>query len=143
MRPGRASKLDLGPQEALVYAMVTVAAADRTIAEIELSRMHSFVRELPAFRGFDEAWFGRVALECGAVLAQPDGVTKVVRLVGDALPTGLRETAYALAAEVAASDVALQEDERQFLSLLSERLQLDALVCAALQRCAEVRHRRV
>lgn len=139
----RGSRAELSPQEALVYAMVTVAAADRTIAEIEISRMHSMVRELPAFRELDESWFGREALDCGKILGKPDGVAKVIRLIAEALPGDLRETAYALAAEVAASDLAIRDDERKFLSLLAERLQLDDLVCAALQRCAQVRHFRI
>jgi uncharacterized membrane protein YebE (DUF533 family) len=63
-----------------------------------------------------------------------------VRLIAEALTGELRETAYALAAEVAASDLALKDDERSFLTLLAEGLQLDDLVRAALQRSAHVRH---
>ena len=131
----------LSPQEALIYAMVAVAAADRTIAQIEIERMHSMVRELPAFRGVDDAWFGREAQACGKLLSRPDGVNKVVRLIGEALIGELRETAYALAAEVAASDLALQADEKSFLDLLGDGLRLDELTRAALQRTAHVRHR--
>ena len=61
MQAAKATKTDLSPQEALIYAMVTAAAVDRAIAEIELTRMRSLVRELPAFRGLDDAWFGREA----------------------------------------------------------------------------------
>ncbi|CAN1722584.1 DUF533 domain-containing protein [Hyphomicrobium sp. 1Nfss2.1] len=131
----------LSPQEALIYAMVAAAAADRTIAQIEIERMHSMVRELPAFRGVDDAWFGREAQACGKLLSRPDGVNKVVRLIGEALIGELRETAYALAAEVAASDLALQADEKSFLDLLGDGLRLDELTRAALQRTARVRHR--
>ncbi|WP_424956917.1 tellurite resistance TerB family protein [Hyphomicrobium sp. 1Nfss2.1] len=121
--------------------MVAAAAADRTIAQIEIERMHSMVRELPAFRGVDDAWFGREAQACGKLLSRPDGVNKVVRLIGEALIGELRETAYALAAEVAASDLALQADEKSFLDLLGDGLRLDELTRAALQRTARVRHR--
>jgi len=121
--------------------MVAAAAADRTIAQIEIERMHSMVRELPAFRGLDDAWFGREAQACGKLLSRPDGVNKVVRLIGEALIGELRETAYALAAEVAASDLALQADEKSFLDLLGDGLRLDELTRAALQRTARVRHR--
>jgi len=133
----------LSPQQALIYAMVAVAAADRRIVESEFTRMRSMVRELPAFRGMDEAAFGREAQACGRELATPDGVRKVIRLVAGALAGGLRETAYVLAAEVAASDLSLRDDERSFLSLLAEGLQLDDLVCAALQRSVQARHRAV
>lgn len=130
----------LSPQEALIYAMVTAAASDWTIADIEIARMHSLVRELPAFRGLDETWFNREARECGKILSRPDGIKNVVRLIAEVLTGELRETAYALAAEVAASDLALKDDERNFLALLADGLQLDDLVRAALQRSAYVRH---
>lgn len=133
----------LTPQEALIYAMVTVAAADRTLSEGELQRINSMIRELPVFRGVEGEWLVREAQDCGRLLAKPDGVLKVVRLIVEALPAGLRETAYALAAEIAASDLAIKDDERKFLVLLAEGLQLDNLVCAALERSAHARHKAV
>jgi uncharacterized membrane protein YebE (DUF533 family) len=137
------SKSAISPQEALIYAMVAAAAADRTIAQMEITRMHSMVGELPAFRDVDDAWFSREAQECGKILAKPGGVDRVVRLIAQSLTGELRETAYALAADVAASDFAIKDDERNFLQLLSQGLQLDDLVCAALQRSAQTRHRAI
>jgi uncharacterized membrane protein YebE (DUF533 family) len=131
----------LSPQEALIYAMVTVAAADRTITEHELARINTMVKELPAFRGIEDAWLSREAQDCGKILSKPNGVHKVVRLIVEALPGELRETAFALAAEVAASDLAIKEDERDFLTLLAAGLQIDGLVRAALERTAHARHR--
>jgi uncharacterized membrane protein YebE (DUF533 family) len=135
------TNVKLSPQEALIYAMVTVAAADRTITEHELARINTMVKELPAFRGIEDAWLSREAQDCGKILSKPDGVRKVVRLIVEALPGELRETAFALAAEVAASDLAIKEDERDFLTLLAAGLQIDGLVRAALERTAQARHR--
>jgi uncharacterized membrane protein YebE (DUF533 family) len=134
-------KARLSPQEALVYAMVTVAAADRTITEHELARINAMVKELPAFRGIEDAWLSREAQDCGKILSRPDGVHKVVRLIAEALLGELRETAYALAAEVAASDLAIKDDERDFLTLLATGLQIDGLLRAALERTAQARQR--
>jgi len=133
----------LTPQEALIYTMVAVAASDRTISEKELARINSMVIQLPVFRDIDSAWLSREAQDCGRILGRPGGMERVVRLIVDALPMPLRETAYALAAEVAASDLTINEGELDFLSLLAEGLQLDALVRAALERAANVRHRQV
>jgi uncharacterized membrane protein YebE (DUF533 family) len=135
--------MQLTPQEALVYVMVTVAAADRQITEAELQRIGSMVNDLPVFRGMDGGWLGREAQDCGKVLAKPDGVRGVLALVGKALPEPLHETAYALAAEVAASDLAVKEVEIDFLEMLADELGLDELICAALERCARARHRTV
>ena len=46
----------LTAQEALIYAMITTAAVDRTITDDELSRIGSIVRELPPFRDYDRDW---------------------------------------------------------------------------------------
>ncbi|HEY8247711.1 MAG TPA: tellurite resistance TerB family protein [Hyphomicrobium sp.] len=143
MRAENKVKAQLSPQEALIYAMVTVAAADRTISEHELARINTMVRELPAFRGLEETWLSREAQNCGKILSKPGGVNSVVSMVVEALPPGLRETAYALAAEVAASDLAIKDDERDFLALLAEGLGIDPLVRAALERGAHARHRPV
>ena len=133
----------LTPQEALIYVVVTVAAADRQITEVELRRIGSMVNELPPFRAIDGDWLMREAQDCGRVLAKPDGVRRVLALVGDALPDQLRETAYALAAEVAASDLAVKDEEMGLLEMLADELGLDDLVCAALERGARARHRTV
>lgn len=131
----------LTPQESLIYAMVTSAAADRTITEVELARIGSMVRELPVFRGVNGDWLTREAQECGKVLTKPEGMRHVLMLIREGLPEHLRETAYALAAEVAASDLVVKDEEMDFLELLAAELDLDELICAALERGARARHR--
>ena len=143
MRTENTTMPQLTPQEALIYAMVTVAAADRKITEHELARINTMVRELPAFRGIGDSWLSHEAQNCGRVLAKPDGVKTVVGMIVDAVPQGLRETAYALAVEVAASDLSIKDDERDFLKLLADGLQLDHLIQAALERAAHARHKRI
>jgi uncharacterized membrane protein YebE (DUF533 family) len=134
---------DLTPQEALIYAMITTAAVDRTIADDELARIGSIVRELPPFQAYDRDWLVGEAQECGKLLAKVDGLAKVLELIGDGLPEQLRETAYVLAAEVAATDLRVRVEEVRFLEMLAEKLGLDKLTCAALERAAKARHQRV
>jgi tellurite resistance protein len=131
----------LTQQEALLYAMVTTAAADREVTEQELSRIGSIVRELPVFRKTGSDWLALEAKDCGKILAKPEGMRRVLALIGEALQPHLRETAYALAAEVAASDLTVKLEEMNFLELLADELDLDELICAALERGARARHR--
>jgi tellurite resistance protein len=141
LRAENAMQTQLTPQEALIYAMVTVAAVDREITRVELDRINGMVRELPALRGIEDTWLSNEAQSCGRILAKPDGVATVVAMIVAALPANLRETAYALAAEVAASDLAIKDDERDFLALLAKGLELNPLVRAALECSASARHR--
>jgi uncharacterized membrane protein YebE (DUF533 family) len=131
----------LTTQEALIYAMIAVAASDRTISREELARIGTMVRELPALSNVEETWLSHEAQNCGMVLKRPDGVASVIRMIALTLDQPLRETAYALAAEVAASDLAIKDDERNFLALLANGLEIDPLLRVALERAAQVRHR--
>jgi len=77
----------------------------------------------------------------GALLEPPHRAL-LDTLVREALPAELHETAYVLCAEVAASDLEVRDEEVRFIDKLAEKLGLDDLVCAALQRAARARHMR-
>ncbi len=134
---------NLSSQDALIYAMITVAAVDRTISEPELARISSIVRELPPFATYNNDWLLDSAQACGRILSGPNGVAAVFQKVKAVLPPELYETAYVLAAEVAASDLEVHAEELKCLDLLAEALGLDALVCAALTRAARARHHQI
>ena len=81
-----------------------------------------------------------MAQEAGEILQEPEGFNTVLGLVADALAPKLRETAYALAVEVAASDLAVGREELRFLAILRDKLGLDKLVTSALERSAIARY---
>jgi hypothetical protein len=58
-----------------------------------------------------------------------------------ALPARLHETAYALAVEVAAADLHVEQEELRFLQMLRDRLDLDKLAVAAIESSARARYR--
>ena len=131
----------LSPQQAIIYAMITTSAADAKMSDAELGRIGWIVKELPVFQDFDENDLITESKECAKVVSADDGLNTVLDMIASALPEDLRETAFALAADVAASDQRSNPAERRFLQLLAGRLQLDPLVVAALARSAAVRHR--
>lgn len=131
----------LSPQQALIYAMITTSASDNAMTDTELRRIGWVVKELPAFRDFDETRLIEEAQACAKVVSGPDGLNAVLDLIARSLPEGLRETAYVLAAEVAVADLKSSPEERRFLQLLAGRLGLDQLTVAALTRAAVARHR--
>lgn len=133
----------LKPVQALIYAMITVSAVDRTMTDAELMRIGSIVRELPVFRDYDDTWLLDESRECGQILSQEGGMRRVLDMVTASLPENLRETAYVLAAEVAASDRRIVSEEIRFLDLMAQALSLDKLTCAALERAATARQQTV
>lgn len=131
----------ISPQEALIYVMVTMAAADRGLSDSELRRIGSLVKHLPVFREFDPEHLVGVAEACAARLDDEKGLDRVLKLVADSLPERLRETAYAVGVEIAAVDLSVGQEELRLLELLGDRLGIDALVRAAIERGARARHR--
>ena len=130
----------LTPQAALIYAMITTSAVDRTISDAELQRMGFIVRQLPVFANYEHDWLVREAQDCGKILGKSGGLDRVLALIDASLPENLRETAYALCAEVAAVDMDMKAEELRFLELLAAELELDKLTCAALERAVRARH---
>lgn len=133
----------LTPAEALIFAMFTTSAADNSMNEAEMRRIGSIVRNLPAFRTYDQNALVDDAKRWGEIASGPEGLESVLAMIAASLPENLRETAYILAAEVAASDLSSRPEERRFLQLLAGRLKLDRLTVAALERAARARHQQI
>jgi len=130
----------LTPQQAIIYAMISTAAVDNQMSNVELARIGWIVRELPAFEDFDPENLVKEAQACSRVVSEPDGLNKVLDMIADALPKHMCETVFVLSAEIAASDRKASPEERRFLQLLAQRLRLDPLIVAALTRAAVARH---
>lgn len=126
---------------ALIYTMVLVAAAEGSMTDRELEVMGRIVTHLPVFRDFDPERILEVGQECAELLRQDDGLDVALAQVADALPQPLRETAYAVACDVAAADGKPEEAELRLLELIRHRLNVDRLVAAAIERGALARHR--
>ena len=133
----------ISAEQALIYTMVTMSGVEGDIGATELKEIGHIVKHLPMFLQFDEARLTTVAQECGEILQEPEGLKTVLGLIAGALVPKLRETAYALAVEVAASDLAVGKEELRFLAMLRDTLGLDKLVTAAIERSAIARHQTV
>jgi len=101
---------------ALIYVMVTMSAVDSEENLVGASR------------------------ECMTVLSGETGLDSVLAQVKEALPKKLYETAYALAVEVAAADLSVQQEELRFLQMLRDNFNLDKLAIAAIEHSAKARH---
>jgi tellurite resistance protein len=130
----------ISTEQALIYVMVTMSGVEGKINITELQEIGHVVKSLPIFKNFDAARLTTVAQECGEMLQEGEGLTTVLGLVRDQLPPKLRETAYALAVEVAAADMAVGKEELRFLAILRDKLELDKLVTAALERSVIARY---
>ena len=127
--------------EALIYAMVTLSAADRTMTDHELMKIGDIVKTLPIFSDFAADNLVATAQACGGLLQDDDGLDTVLSIIAASLPQRLHDTAYALAVEVAAADLHVEQEELRFLQMLRDTLDLDKLTVAAIERGAKARYR--
>lgn len=129
--------------EALLHLMITVSMADRTVTEKEIGEIGLIVDTAPVFIGFDRSRVPALADETAQMLDQSNGIDRLLRKAKDALPEKLYETAYALAIEVSAVDLAAGQEELRFLEMMRDTFDLDPLVTAAIERSARVRYRKM
>ena len=125
--------------DSLIYIMVTMSMVDRRMSDLELSRIGDIIKTLPVFAKFDENRLTEVSKTCGEILQDEENLVTILNIAAE-LPDNLHETAYALAVEVAAADLHVEQEELRFLQLLRNKLDLDKLVVAALERGARARH---
>ena len=125
---------------ALIFTMVLISAAEGEMTDAELDTIGRQVRYLPVFRGFDHQRLTDVGRDCAELLREEDGLDLACDMIAEALPRRLRETAYALACDVAAADGSLASAELEVLGLLRRRLNVDRLVAAAIERATYARH---
>jgi tellurite resistance protein len=130
----------LSHHDVLIYVMVTISAVDRTMNDEELARIGEIVSNLPVFADFNQEDLVKSAEACGEILSADGGLEQVLRLVQERLPKKLRETAYAIALEIAAADHMVKPEEIRFLELLSDSLELDKLTTAAIERGIRARN---
>jgi len=125
---------------ALIYVMVVVSAADGAMSASEIKKIGDLVKSLPVFRDFELLKLLPTTQDCTQMLREPDGYATVLRLVKQALPAHLCETAYCLALEVALADRRLALEEIQVFDTVRRELGIDKLVAAAIERAMKSRY---
>ncbi|CAA7623523.1 tellurite resistance TerB family protein [Magnetospirillum sp. SS-4] len=124
---------------ALINVMVMTSAADGDMTDAELRMIGEIVNFLPIFRDYDPALLTSSAAACAEMLDSDNGLDTMLDVVRRSLPPRLRETAYALACDVAAADGEPHPEVRRLLELFRHRLDIDRLVAAAIERAAIAR----
>jgi len=128
---------------ALVYTMVLVSAADSNMTDSELKTIGEIVSHLPVFADYDLKKLTKDAQACAELLAGKNGLEKALSQIVASLPEKLRETAYAVALDVAAADGAATQEELRLLEILRHRLAVGRLPAAAIERGARARYTRL
>lgn len=124
---------------ALIYTMTLVSAADSEMSDAEMRTMGEIVGFLPVFHDYDRSQLPHTASSCAELLDQEEGLERALELIKAGLPARLRETAYAVACDVAVSNGSLSQEVLRMLELLRHKLEVDRLSAAAIERGARAR----
>ncbi len=135
--------MPLSTQDALIYLMIVTASSDTALTDRELQRIEVLVRRLPVFEGYDPEELAAVANRCADLINGSTGLEGVLDIAVAAIPARLHDTAYALAVEVAAVDLRLEQEELRLLEMIRDRIEVDRLVTAAIESAARARYRRL
>lgn len=127
---------------ALIHTMVLASAVDAEMTDAELRIIGDVVNHLPVFADYDHKRLAKDLEDCAALLAKDDGLEQALKAIGAALPSKLRETAYAVACDVVAASGGASQEELRLLELLQDRLAIEPLVAAAIERGARARFSR-
>jgi tellurite resistance protein len=131
----------LDHHRALIYTMVIVSAADSEMPDAELRIIGDIVGDLPVFSDFDRSELPRALNDCTELINRENGLEQILKVIKSALPAKLRETAYAIACDLVASDGEASQEELRVLELLRDRLNIEPLIAAAIERGARARFR--
>ena len=130
----------LSPQDALVAVMIAVSVSNETVRTAELVTIERIVNHLPVFGMYDADRMRLVANLVFDLLEEEDGLDALFGLVREALPDPLKETAYAMACDVAAADGLLEQVELRMLEEIRHELNVSRLHAAAIEQGARARH---
>jgi hypothetical protein len=133
----------LDHHRALIYTMVIVSAAERSLPESELHAFSEIVGHLPCFNGFDRGALPALLNDCIDLMSREDGLNATLAAIRKDLPPKLRDTAYAIACDLVAINGSATQEELRVLELLRDRLDIDRLTAAAIERGARARYQRL
>jgi tellurite resistance protein len=124
---------------ALIYTMVIISAAERSLPESELHAFAEIIGHLPIFEGFDRDDLPGLFNDCIDLMSREDGLDATLKAIKTGLPPKLRETAYAIACDLVATNGHATQEELRVIELLRDRLGIDRLTAAAIERAARAR----
>ena len=122
------------------HGEIRVALEDGVMVPLRASAIGEIVSNLPIFADFDPEKLVKTAEGCGEILSADGGLDHVLLLIRSNLSKKLRETAYAVALEIAAADLEIKPEETRFLEMLRDSLELDQLIVSGLERGIRARN---
>ena len=132
--------LKLNVAEAFTAVLTTAMAADGYATDEELRMMRDDLSSMQLFKSLDEE--ARLhMLDRILKLLQSPGPEALLTAAQGVLPEELRETAFAMAADMVTSDGSLAEEEQAYLEKLQNTLQISPSLAQSLITAMTIKNR--
>ena len=126
LRAPRRGMLRLDEDDGFIAVLIAAMDASGHVSAQEAARAHELIWSTRRFRHRSGEAVGRkiARVQC---LFETHGAGPVIRAAARAIPRGLRQTVYAVAADIVLVDGRMERLERGFLTKLGEDLGLDRI----------------
>jgi tellurite resistance protein len=115
---------ELTKQEAFAGILLGASACDGHIADEEVKGLFTITERMRMFENVSpNKWNGM--MDVLHKYLKKEGPLKLVDRCAEALPEGLRQTAFANACDIVLADGTVEDEEKEFLDHLQKTLELD------------------
>lgn len=126
--------------EAFAAILVIAMAADGYATEEEIRTLRSDLYRMQLFSRYDAEEMTKL-LEKLLHLLQKRGTEALFEGARNSLPPDLRDTAYAVAADLVLSDGTFAEEEKEFLDRLAVGLEIDGAIADMLVKAMVIKNK--
>ncbi len=121
---GSAGDRPLTVEESFAAVLLVAVAADGHVSDEEKREFGSIVNRVRLYRAVNGDQFAAMMDKLHGLLRR-EGPEKLVARAAETLPPELRETGFALAADLVLADGSVETEEKELLELLQRQLGLD------------------
>jgi hypothetical protein len=115
---------ELTKQEAFAGILLGASACDGHIADEEVKSLFTTTERMRMFENVSPNKWNSM-MDALLKILKKDGPLKLIDRCSDALPEGLRQTAFANACDIVLADGVVEDEEKEFLDHLQKQLELD------------------
>jgi hypothetical protein len=122
---GMETRTKLSPQESFAGILLAASACDGHISEDEFNQLLTALFRMKLFERINEKQFNQVMNKLMGVLKK-HGPDSLADGCCESLPSELRKAAFANACNIVLADGILEDDEKEFVNTLKDKLKLEA-----------------
>ncbi len=118
-----AEKISLNKAESFAGVTFASVAADGIISEEEARGIVTGLLRMKLFENYNPNQMGSMFNKLGGILKN-QGIEALIKLSKESLPADLRETAFAVAVDLALADGVLEKNEKDILTKIQQSLEI-------------------